>query len=82
MGIRTIAVEMFVHEDDVTKLYRKLQDTFPATRWDKISIGHCGWANAPDCWWVRFPAKTDERKEIVDWVIESGIELYNPSLIY
>lgn len=41
-----------------------------------------GWANAMDCWWVEARVNHDERVEIVDFVKESEIELYNPALIY
>ena len=66
----------------MTTIVKKIQETIPAMRWSSISIGWCGWANATDCWWVEARVNRDERVEIVDFVKENGIELYNPALIY
>lgn len=76
-----VIMELFVHEADVTMIYRKLQESLPAHRWGKISIGYCGWVNAPDCWWMRFPVKNDTRKELIEWICEQGFDIYNPELI-
>lgn len=77
-----IVMELFVHEKDVTTIYKKLQELLPAYRWDKISIGYCGWVNAPDCWWVRFPVKNSVRRELIEWIDTQGFDIYNPELIY
>lgn len=77
-----VDLKFYAHENDVTTIVKKIQDTIPATRWHTISIGNCGWANAMDCWWVEARVNHDERVEIVDFVKESGIDLYNPALIY
>lgn len=77
-----IDLKFYAHETDVTTIVKKIQDTIPATRWSTISIGNCGWANAMDCWWVEARVTCDERVEIVDFIKESEIDLYNPALIY
>ena len=77
-----IDLKFYAHEMDVTTIVKKIQDTIHAARWSTISIGHCGWANAMDCWWVEARVTSDERVEIVDFIKESEIDLYNPALIY
>lgn len=77
-----LILEFYAHEDDVTSIVKEIQDTISAMRWDTISIGNCGWANAMDCWWIRAKVSVDERREIIDWIVENDIELYNPALIY
>lgn len=79
---RKIDLELYAHEKDVTTIVKKIQDTIPALRWSTISIGDCGWANAMDCWWIEAKVDHDEKVEIVDFVKENEIELYNPALIY
>ena len=76
-----VLFEIFVHEEDVTKLIKKVQETLPAWRWDTVSTGWCGWANAMDCWWFRVPLKRKERKVFVDWILEN-VEPINEHLIY
>lgn len=73
--------EVFLHEKDVTKVYKRLQVSTPSWRWDDISIGWCGWANADDCWWLRTKLKPKEIKALVDWIFEEGIRTYDPMKI-
>lgn len=75
--------EFYVHEKDVTTVYRWLQEFIPSKRWKTISIGWCGWSNAPDCWWVRVPLTPNESGAVIDWLEDptTGVELYNPALI-
>lgn len=78
-----VELEFYAHEKDVTTIVYKIQKTTPVSCWKTISIGNCGWANAPDCWWIRADVTLEERAAIVDWLKdESGIELYNEALIY
>lgn len=76
-----IKMELFVHERDVTTIFQKLQNELSPFVWDKISIGNCGWASAPDCWWMRFPVTIEQRRDLVDWILENEFDIYNPVLI-
>ena len=79
----TVVFEIFAHEEDVTKIVSKIQDIVNNGEFATLSVGNCGWANAPDCWWIRIKVTVEERIQIVDWICEeSGVELYNPALIY
>ena len=73
--------ELFVHEKDVTTLVKYLQTKLSVFRWDRISIGWCGWANAMDCWWLRVKLNAEERREFVKWIKKEGIDIYNEKLI-
>ncbi len=78
-----VVVEFFAHEKDVIQIVKKIQETVSFTRFGTLSIGNCGWANCPDCWWIRFRASVKERQRIVDWILlNSDIQLIIPELVY
>lgn len=73
-------VYIYVHEADVTKVYKKIQDTTGLLFAD-LGVGDCGWKNAPDCWWICFRGTKKQREEIMQWIDRESVELYDITLI-
>ena len=72
---------IYIHEKDVTTVYKKIQTLIPFLRWKTISIGNCGWLS-PDYWWyVYVPMRNDEWKRFATWLNESEIDICNDSSI-
>lgn len=73
--------KIYVHEKDVTKLIKKVQEMLPPCRWDTISTGWCGWDNGLYWWWFRVPLRRKEREVFVEW-IQDNLEPIKDYLIY
>ncbi|MBP5595026.1 MAG: hypothetical protein J6Y02_06565 [Pseudobutyrivibrio sp.] len=73
--IKSVKREFLVNEKDVTRVIDIINRNCRLAFLAGIRAGNCGWALAPECWYIRFPAHNKDYVNILKTLAKSKIEL-------
>ena len=66
--------EFLINEKDVTEVISIINKNSIAF-FMGMQAGNCGWALAPECWYIRFPATNKQYVKILKEIARKNIEL-------